>query len=482
MTNKSVAFVSLGCAKNLVDSEVMLAKLGQAGWALAAEQDAADAVVINTCAFIDPAKAESTEVILEHAAAKRDGQQLIVAGCLSQRYGEQLRVLVPEIDGIVGTGAYGGIVEVLEEASAGRKPVRLQFDAEPEHDFLPRLVTTPRATAYLKVAEGCDHPCTFCIIPQLRGAFRSRSTESLLREARALVDAGAKELILIAQDTSMYGRDRGAKHTAFGSASTPSRSTSGGLADLLARLSEIGGLEWIRLLYLYPATVDRELIDAIATLPKVCKYMDMPLQHAHPQMLRAMLRPSNGERYLEILNGFRSRVPGITMRSTFIVGFPGEREEHVDYLESWIARAELDRVGFFAYSREDGTPAARLGEQVPARVKRRRLVRLREAQRAASERARGRRIGRTVSVLAEERRALGRSDPAKAALGVARATAGRSMGEAPGVDGSILFAGEIDPGTFVDVRLDGTTAFDFYGTLVPAAARFPSMQSAAGWR
>jgi len=453
-----VAFVSLGCAKNLVDSEVMIGKLGSAGWDLVTEAADADAVVINTCAFIDAAKAESTDTILVHAAGKKPGQQLIVAGCLSQRFGEELRSLVPEIDGVVGTGAYASIVEVLDEARAGLAPVRLAFEAEPEHDFLPRLITTPRATAYLKVAEGCDHPCTFCIIPQLRGTFRSRSRESLVAEARALAAAGTRELILIAQDTSMYGRDRGARR--------------GGLAALLHDLHEIEGLEWIRLLYLYPATVDDELIDAIASLPKVCKYIDMPLQHAHPEVLRAMRRPSNGERYLEILAEFRRRIPGVTMRSTFIAGFPGETEEHVAYLERWLARAELDRVGFFPYSREDGTPAAELGAQLPAKVRRARLLRLREAQRLAGRAARERRVGRTERVLVEGTRALRRSDPLRGALGTARASAGRSMGEAPGVDGAIYFAGEAEPGAFVDVTLGGTTAFDFFGTLAgsPIAA------------
>src|SRR5580698_4634891 len=309
----------------------MMAKLGAAGWRLESEAKDADAVVINTCAFIDPAKAESTETIMEHAAAKRNGQQLVVAGCLAQRYGAQLQALVPEIDAVVGTGSYAGIVELIEDAFGGQRPLRLDFEPEPEHDFLPRLITTPRATAYLKIAEGCDHPCTFCIIPKLRGTFRSRSEESIVAEARALAQAGTKELILIAQDTSMWGRDRGIRR--------------GGLAQLLERLHDVDGLEWIRLLYLYPATVDTELIDAIANLPKVCKYMDMPLQHAHPEVLRAMRRPSNGERYLEILDEFRSRVPDITLRSTFIVCFPGETAEHVDYLERWIERAELDRVG-----------------------------------------------------------------------------------------------------------------------------------------
>ncbi len=449
-----VAFVSLGCAKNLVDSEVMIGKLGAAGWQLVPEATDADAVVINTCAFIDAAKAESTDTILLHAAQKKAGQQLIVAGCLSQRFGEELRSLVPEIDGVVGTGAYASIVEVLDEARAGLGPVRLGFEAEPEHDFLPRLVTTPRATAYLKVAEGCDHPCTFCIIPKLRGAFRSRSRESILLEARALAAAGTRELILIAQDTSMYGRDRGERR--------------GGLALLLEELSAIDGLEWIRLLYLYPATVDDELIDAMARLPKVCKYMDMPLQHAHPEVLRAMLRPSNGERYLEILSDFRQRIPGITMRSTFIVGFPGETDEHVAYLEEWIARAELDRVGFFTYSREDGTPGAALPAQVPAKVKRQRLLRLREAQRLASGRAREKRVGRVERVLVEERRVLRKSDPLRGVLGSTPVWVGRSMGEAPGVDGGVYFTGDASVGEFVHVRLDGATAFDFHGTLLPA--------------
>jgi ribosomal protein S12 methylthiotransferase len=445
----SVSFVSLGCAKNLVDTEVMIARLGAAGYELVPEAADADTVVINTCAFIDPAKAESTEVILEHAQNKRRGQQLVVAGCLAQRYGEQLQSLIPEIDGVVGTGSYGSIVELLDDVAAGARPVRLDFEAEPEHDFLPRLITTPRATAYLKVAEGCDHPCTFCIIPKLRGGFRSRSEESILKEAQALAAGGTKELILIAQDTSMYGRDRGARR--------------GGLAQLLEKLHDVDGLDWIRLLYLYPATVDSELIEAMASLPKVCKYMDMPLQHAHPDVLRAMLRPSNGERYLEIIEQFRQRVPGITMRSTFIVGFPGETEEHVSYLEEWIGRAELDRVGFFEYSAEEGTPGATLAGKVPARERRKRLVRLREAQRVASERARSKRVGSTVRVLVEERRALRKSDPFRVALGASAAWFGRSQGEAPGVDGGVYFTGDAEVGSFVDITLDGHGPFDFYG-------------------
>ena len=430
----------------------MIAKLGAAGWRLETKPAAADTVVINTCAFIDPAKEESTHVILEHAAQKRRGQQLVVAGCLAQRYGEQLQALIPEIDGIIGTGAYAGIAELLDDIEAGRRPVRLDREPEPEHDFLPRLVTTPRSTAYLKIAEGCDHPCTFCIIPTLRGRFRSRSVESICAEARALVRCGAKELILIAQDTSMWGRDRGVRR--------------GGLARLLGRLHEIDGLEWIRLLYLYPATVDGELIDAIAGLPKVCKYMDMPLQHAHPEVLRAMRRPSNGERYLELIQQFRARVPDISMRSTFIVGFPGERDEHVDYLEEWIGRAQLDRVGFFEYSAEEGTPAAELPDRAGTRRRRERLIRLREAQRLASERARNKRCGTTVRVLVEESRALRERDPRRRRLGVPRAWFGRSQGEAPDVDGGIYFTGDARIGEFADVRLEAMSPFDFFGRAI----------------
>ncbi|MBV9700269.1 MAG: 30S ribosomal protein S12 methylthiotransferase RimO [Candidatus Eremiobacteraeota bacterium] len=444
--------MSLGCAKNLVDTEVMIATLASKGWQLETDADRADTVVINTCAFIDPAKAESTQAILDQATRKQPGQQLIVAGCLAQRYGAQLQTLIPEIDGIVGTGAYAGIAEVLEEAQAGRAPVRLHFDAEPVHDFLPRLVTTPRATAYLKIAEGCDHPCTFCIIPKLRGAFRSRGPDSICAEARALVQGGAKELILIAQDTSMWGRDLGLRR--------------GGLARVLERLHEIEGLEWIRLLYLYPATVDHELISAIATLPKVCKYMDMPLQHAHPDVLRAMRRPSNGERYLQLIEEFRTRVPEITMRSTFIVGFPGERDEHAAYLEEWIGRARLDRVGFFEYSAEEGTPAAELPNSVAVRKRRERLIRLREAARVASEATRRTRRGRTVRVLVEESRYLREYDEARRRLNVTRAWFGRSEGEAPGVDGGIFFTGEASAGDFSDVRLNEHGAFDFFGSAV----------------
>src|SRR6202166_239340 len=278
-----VGFVSLGCPKNLVDSEVMMGILARGGYELTPHADEAEILVVNTCSFIEAAQKESVDAILEMAEHKKFGaaKKLIVAGCLVERYRAQILEQVPEVDAIVGTGEVERILEAVEG------DLRMLPAAAPAflyHDLTPRVVTTPRHAAYIKIAEGCDHPCTFCIIPQLRGKFRSRSEESILAEARALAAGGTKELILIAQDTSMWGRDRGFKR--------------GGLAHLLHRLHEIDGIVWIRLLYLYPATVDSELVDAMASLPKVCTYMDMPLQHVSVPVLRRMLRPSNGERYL----------------------------------------------------------------------------------------------------------------------------------------------------------------------------------------
>ena len=368
------------------------------------------------------------------------------------------RALIPEIDGIVGTAPTAASSSCSTTSRAGQRPVRLDFEAEPEHDFLPRLVTTPRATAYLKIAEGCDHPCTFCIIPQLRGAFRSRSeNRSAQRGARTGRRGGTKELILIAQDTSMWGRDRGTRR--------------GGLAELLERLHEIDGIEWIRLLYLYPATVDRELIDAIAALPKVCKYMDMPLQHAHPEVLRAMRRPGNGERYLEIIDDFRARIPGITMRSTFIVGFPGETRG-TRRLSARVDRTRATRSRRILRVQRRGRHAgAELPARSPsARERRKRLIRLREAQRLASEQARSKRCGTTVRVLVEERRRLRKSDPMRERLGARERGSDVPKAKRRASTAASISPARLDAGEFADVTLDGHGPFDFYGTPRGAAA------------
>ena len=444
---RRVFLASLGCAKNLVDSEVMLGRLAGDGWAVTAQADDAEAIIVNTCSFIDPAKEESTDTILQYAHDKRPGQLLIVAGCLAQRYGEQLRGLVPEIDAIVGTGAFPKIREIVDEARLGTRPVHLEDRDEnvERYGFLPRMVTTPRATAYLKIAEGCNHTCAFCIIPTLRGVGKSRSIASLAAEAEALVAGGARELVLISQDTSDYGRDIGMKD---------------GLVRLLARLESIDGLKWIRLLYLYPTSVSDAIIRAMAGSTKVVPYVDMPLQHAHPEVLRAMRRPPQPERYLELFAKLRAAVPLATIRSTFIIGFPGETEEQFDYLLSFIGRARLDRVGFFAYSHEEGTPAHGMSGRIPAKVTRARLARAREAQLAAANGLDAQRVGEGLEVLIEARKLLAPQSAARAALGTRASSVGRSVREAPGVDGSVIVAGEHEVGTFVKTRIVGYTEFD----------------------
>jgi ribosomal protein S12 methylthiotransferase len=449
-----VFLASLGCAKNLVDSEVMLGRLAADGWELTTEADDAEAIVVNTCSFIDPAKAESTDVILQYAQSKRRGQLLVVAGCLAQRYGAQLRELVPEIDAVVGTGAFPKIREIIDEARSGARPLHLEDRDEniERYGFLPRVVTTPRATAYLKISEGCNHTCAFCIIPTLRGIGKSRSIESLAAEAEALVAGGAQELVVVSQDTSDYGRDIGLRD---------------GLAQLIERFESIAELRWMRLLYLYPTSVSDRIIEAMRASTKVVPYVDMPLQHSHPAILKAMRRPPQPERYLDLFEKIRTALPMATIRSTFIVGFPGETDEHFDHLLSFIERARLDRVGFFSYSREEGTAAFGMSEQLPGRMKKPRLARARDAQRAISNSNDAARIGERIDVLIEGKRLLPASSLVRTALGTRLVSVGRSVREAPGVDGCVYVAGEHDIGTFVPSDVLGYTDFDRYGT--PAA-------------
>jgi len=449
-----VFLASLGCAKNLVDSEVMLGRLAADGWELTTEADDAEAIVVNTCSFIDPAKAESTDVILQYAQGKRRGQLLVVAGCLAQRYGAQLRELVPEIDAVVGTGAFPKIREIIDEARSGTRPLHLEDRDEniERYGFLPRVVTTPRATAYLKISEGCNHTCAFCIIPTLRGIGKSRSIESLAAEAEALVAGGAQELVVVSQDTSDYGRDIGLRD---------------GLAQLIERLESVDGLRWVRLLYLYPTSVSDRIIEAMRASTKVVPYVDMPLQHSHPEILKAMRRPPQPERYLDLFAKIRAALPQATIRSTFIVGFPGETDEHFDHLLSFIERARLDRVGFFSYSREEGTAAFGMTGQVQSRVKKPRLTRARDVQRVISNANDAARVGERIDVLIESKRLLPASSPVRTGLGTRLVSVGRSVREAPGVDGCVFVAGDHAVGTFVPCDVLGYTDFDRYGT--PAA-------------
>ena len=345
-----VAFVSLGCPKNLVDSEVMMGLLARDGYELTGRAEEAEVLVVNTCSFIEAAQKESVEAILEMAEHKKFGaaKKLIVAGCLVERYREQILDQVPEVDAVVGTGE----VERLLDAVHGELRV---LPAEPPtflyHDLTPRIVTTPKPTAYIKIAEGCDHPCTFCIIPELRGKFRSRRFESVVRETENLAAAGAREITLIGQDTTSYGEDLGLRD---------------GLAQLLAKLAQIEELLWVRFLYAYPNRVTQKLLDTIAAEPRLAKYLDMPLQHASRDVLARMKRGSNGDAFLHLLERMRKTIPGVSLRTSFIVGFPGETEKDFAELCDFVKAAKLDWMGVFEYSDVDNAESHALGEKVDA--------------------------------------------------------------------------------------------------------------------
>jgi len=345
-----VGFVSLGCPKNLVDSEVMMGILAREGYELTPRADEAEVLVVNTCSFIEAAQKESVDAILEMAEHKKFGaaRKLIVAGCLVERFRAQILEQVPEVDAVVGTGE----IECIMEAVKGDLRV---LPAQPPaflyHDLTPRIVTTPKHAAYVKIAEGCDHPCTFCIIPQLRGAFRSRRFESVVREAENLARAGVREITLIGQDTTSYGEDLGLRH---------------GLAQLLEKLAQIDDLLWVRFLYAYPNRVTQKLLDTIAARPRLAKYMDMPLQHASRNVLARMKRGSNGDAFLKLLERIRTTIPGVSLRTSFIVGFPGETEADFEELCDFVKVAKLDWMGVFEYSDVDNAGSYALDEKVEA--------------------------------------------------------------------------------------------------------------------
>ncbi len=396
-----IGLISLGCPKNLVDSEVMLGLARDAGHELTRDSADADVLVVNTCAFIDSAKQESIDAILEMAQLKKDGacRRLIVTGCLGERYRDELKKEIPEIDAVLGTGEVPEIVRAIGGATtrdpsvspltfftgAGAPPpARTDADASPRISMssarhgrgrsrptyiydaeTPRLLATPRHYAYMKIAEGCDYKCAFCIIPTLRGAYRSRPAESIVREAQQLAARGVKEILLISQDTTFYGVDRHER---------------GALARLLRELNAIDGLEWIRLLYLYPTTIDDAMLEAMAECEKVCKYIDLPFQHASDPVLKRMKRPGTRRSYDTLLGRIRDRVPGVALRTTFITGFPGETDADVDALCAFVADHRFDHVGVFTYSHEEGTSAFTLDNDVPTETKTARRDRVMELQ------------------------------------------------------------------------------------------------------
>jgi ribosomal protein S12 methylthiotransferase len=448
-----IGLISLGCPKNLVDSEVMLGLAQQAGHELTNDASAADVLVVNTCAFIDSAKQESVDAILEMAEHKKTGacRRLVVTGCLAERYREELKVEIPEIDAVLGTGEVPEIVNVIGGAVGSEKMAPLTFYRAPSTEphsrhrpsyiydaDTPRLLATPKHYAYLKIAEGCDYKCAFCIIPALRGAYRSRPADSIVNEARKLAVRGVKELLLISQDTTFYGHDR---------------KEGGALARLLRRLNDIDGLEWIRLLYLYPTTIDIETLAAMADCEKVCRYIDLPLQHASNAVLRRMKRPGSRQKYDDLLANIRARVPGVALRTTFIVGFPGETDDDVAELVEFVNDHRFDHVGVFTYSHEEGTSAHKLDDDVPGRSKAARRARVMAAQKQLIRTRNRQRRGELARVLID--------GPASDHELVLR---GRLETQAPDIDASV-FLTECDPssfrsGDFVEVEIVGTREYD----------------------
>jgi ribosomal protein S12 methylthiotransferase len=452
-----VGMIGLGCAKNLVDAEIMLGYLTQQGVEITNEFERADVVVVNTCAFIDDAKRESIEAILEVAELKRQGKvrRLVVAGCLAQRHGEELAAELPEVDAFIGLDELERIGEAASGA-LGREHLPMQGGAWKLYDHTsPRLLASGGVYAYLKVAEGCDNPCSFCQIPAIRGRFRSRRPESLIAEARRLEEAGVRELVLVAQDTTRYGEDLGLGRD--------------GLRRLLEELLAKTSLPWIRFLYAYPATLDAGIFPLMRSEPRLVPYLDLPLQHCSRAVLKAMRRGGDATSYRELIERARCEVPGIAIRSTFIVGFPVEGEGEFEELEGFLEAVRLDHVGVFAYSCQSSTPAAELGDPVPARIKerrRRKLMRLQE--RIARERLRKLQGHRAV-VLVE-----GASEESELLL------QGRLASQAPEVDGRVLIAsGTAAAGDLVEVRVRKTYAFEVVGDVVGVVQVAPRAASAS---
>lgn len=438
-----VGIVSLGCAKNRVDAEMLLAKLNLQEFTLVEDVAMADAAIVNTCAFIESAKQESIEEILELAKLKEEGKIkcLIITGCLAERYKEQVMEEIPEIDACVGIGANDEIAEIIEKALSGSKveayPPKEQLALEGE-----RIQSTPKYYAYLKIAEGCDNNCTYCAIPMIRGQYRSRTIENLVKEAQWLADGGVKELIVIAQDTTYYGTDIYGKPM---------------LASLLSELCKVEKLKWIRVLYCYPERITDELIKVIAKEDKIVKYIDLPLQHCNKDVLKRMNRKGSVEQLTELIAKIRKAIPDVVLRSTFIAGFPGETEEQFEELAQFAKDIKFQRLGCFAYSQEENTAAARLPEQIDDEVKNRRAEIIMEQQQIIMEEYAEKLIGKEVEVVVE-----GFDKYAECFFG-------RTAGDCPEVDGNVFFTSNgIKPqeGNFVKIKINDCIGIDPVGEMV----------------
>jgi ribosomal protein S12 methylthiotransferase len=433
--------LTLGCAKNTVDSDSMAALLARGGLAPARNPARADVIVVNTCGFIEPAREESIAALRKLGAAKRPGQQLVAAGCLAQRSGDDLIRSIPGLDAVIGTRRWMDILSVVEELRPGTEaaPV-LHLPAVPgvgtDEQGIVRAAVRG-ASAYLKIADGCRRPCAFCSIPAIKGTLVSRPMERILEEARILEDGGVRELVLLAQDTTDYGSDLGLRD---------------GLPGLLERIASAAPrIDWIRILYAYPGAVSGRLIDAMASLPQVLPYLDIPLQHAHPDVLRRMNRPSDVDWVRRTVDRMRACLPGLAVRTAFIVGYPGESDAEFNTLLAFLREMQFDRVGCFLYSREEGTASASLADDVPPPVKQERRNRLMELQQGISlEKNRGW-VGQRMDILVEgHRKGL---------------TVGRSFRDAPEVDGVVLIEGDAPPGAMVRVRVTGALPYDLTGVL-----------------
>lgn len=447
-----IGFVSLGCPKNLVDSEVMMGQLTARGHELTSSPSEAEVLVVNTCSFIDPAKQESVDTILEMAEYKKSGKakRLIVAGCLVERYRSQIKENIPEVDAVLGTNELDAIAALCEGADP--QPFNI---VEPYlyHDATPRVLATPRHYAYIKINEGCDHPCSFCVIPQFRGRFRSRRFESVVVEARRLFDQGVREINLIGQDTTAYGDDLGIKD---------------GLAILLERLAQIETPHpvWIRFLYCYPNRITPRLLDTIASHPSLVKYIDMPLQHASARVLKRMKRGASGDIFLRLLEKIRAAIPGVAIRTSMIVGFPGETERDFEELCQFIEAAEFDRLGVFSYSDEETSESYHLDGKVDGRTIYNRKRRLMSIQRRISRRVNRRWVGRETDVLIEG------PSPESDLLIQARMPT-----QAPDIDG-VCYVGDMGdavavPGTIRRMRIIKAHDYDLVGDLIGAAPPAP---------
>ncbi len=435
----SVAFVALGCPKNMVDSEVMLAQIGQAGFVLSSDTDASDVVVINTCGFIEPAKQEALEAIRHAVRQKKKGRirKVIVAGCLSERMGQALADEVNGIDAVVGLSQRDQIASIIQNCFSPKHSPATKLFIEPSgsgiHDDRGRLLITPGHWAYLRISEGCSRKCSFCTIPSIRGKFRSKPMEMILDEARELVSSGAVELSIIAQDSSFYGRDIGLKN---------------GLIQLIGRLETIEPLQWLRLMYLYPAAVDDTLIEAVAESRKVVRYIDMPIQHISNPILSSMRRADTKEHTIELVEKLRKAMPDIVLRTTVIVGYPGETEAQFEELLDFIRWAGFDALGCFPFYPEAGTPAADLPGQLPDAVKQERLDTLMQTQQELVFRKMDAQLGRPLTVLVDE--------------AFDNQAVGRFYGQAPHIDSFCKIQNAaVEPGQFIQTRVIGRDGYDF---------------------